>query len=273
MKRTMDQLKIFKAFLISILLTLFFPLAVSAANVGDVANSVEPGWTRFDLTYPDTIVQYEGSWKIDTTGGAGYLGKTNGTSIGVVNKNIVSTIAFDFTGSKLMIRSFFHRGEYKLNIDGVDYGTITSPALGTLSYGVTYINEALDNKRHRVIISSIIGKELFIDSIDIDANGQVISPDAPDPEPQPEPDPQPEPEPSNNNALLVIKMISGLEKEFDLSASEVEDFIDWYNNRADGQGNEAYVFVKDYNKGPFTSRKDYVAYSKIQSFEVMEYNK
>ncbi|MED4581905.1 hypothetical protein P9578_03830 [Brevibacillus choshinensis] len=270
----MDQLKIFKAFLISILLTLFFPLAVSAANVGDVASSVEPGWTRFDLTYPDdTIVQYEGYWKIDTTGGAGYLGKTNGTSIGLSANNVVSKITFDITGSKLMIRSFFHRGEYNLNIDGVDYGTIKSPALGTLSYGVTYINEALDNKRHRVIISSIIGKELFIDSIDIDANGQVISPNAPDPEPQPEPDPDPQPEPSNNNALLVIKMISGLEKEFDLSASEVVDFIDWYNTRADGNGKETYMFEKDFNMGPFTARKDYVAFSKIQSFEVMEYSK
>ncbi|WP_414854119.1 hypothetical protein [Brevibacillus sp. IT-7CA2] len=43
-------------------------------------------------------------------------------------------------------------------------------------------------------------------------------------------------------ALLVIKMISGLEKEFELTAAEI-------------------------------ARKDYVAFSKIQSFEVMEYNK
>ncbi|GIO06189.1 hypothetical protein J31TS6_22170 [Brevibacillus reuszeri] len=85
--------------------------------------------------------------------------------------------------------------------------------------------------------------------------------------------PEPEPEPSNDNALLVIKMISGLEKEFDLTASEVQDFIDWYNNRADGRGKETFMFEKDFNKGPFTARKDYVAFSKIQSFEIMEYGK
>ena len=90
---------------------------------------------------------------------------------------------------------------------------------------------------------------------------------------KPEPTPIPEPTPTGDNALLVIKMISGLEKEFELSASEVQDFIDWYNDRADGRGKETYMFDKDFNKGPFTVRKDYVAFSKIQSFEVMEYTK
>ncbi|WP_289142356.1 discoidin domain-containing protein [uncultured Brevibacillus sp.] len=85
--------------------------------------------------------------------------------------------------------------------------------------------------------------------------------------------PEPEPEPSNNNALLVIKMISGLEKEFELTSSEVDSFIEWYNNRADGRGKETYMFEKDFNKGPFTARKDYLAFSKIQSFEAMEYTK
>ncbi|EJL29750.1 F5/8 type C domain-containing protein [Brevibacillus sp. BC25] len=91
--------------------------------------------------------------------------------------------------------------------------------------------------------------------------------------PYPEPEPEPDPTPTGENALLVIKMISGLEKEFELTASEVQDFIAWYNDRADGQGKETYMFDKDFNKGPFTSRKDYVAFSKIQSFEVMEYTK
>ncbi|KNB70118.1 hypothetical protein ADS79_26670 [Brevibacillus reuszeri] len=88
----------------------------------------------------------------------------------------------------------------------------------------------------------------------------------------PEPEPEPEPEPTGDHTLLVIKMISGLEKEFDLTSTEVDTFIDWYNNRADGRGKETYMFEKDM-KGPFTARKDYVAFSKIQSFEVMEYSK
>lgn len=60
--------------------------------------------------------------------------------------------------------------------------------------------------------------------------------------PEPDPNPDPNPNPTGDN---------GLEKEFDLSASEVEDFIDWYNNRADGRGKETYMFDKDFNKGPW----------------------
>ncbi|MGG4452017.1 discoidin domain-containing protein [Brevibacillus porteri] len=92
-------------------------------------------------------------------------------------------------------------------------------------------------------------------------------------DPGTDPGTDPDPEPIGDNALLVIKMISGLEKEFELTASEVQDFIDWYNGRADGRGKETYMFDKDFNKGPFSARKDYVAFSKIQSFEVMEYTK
>jgi len=83
----------------------------------------------------------------------------------------------------------------------------------------------------------------------------------------------PPPPPTGDYAILVIKLLSGLEKEYDLPMSEIAEFIEWYEDRADGNGTEAYVFEKEYNLGPFTSRKEYVAFSKIQSFEVMEYDK
>ncbi|MGO0062617.1 hypothetical protein ACTID9_21790 [Brevibacillus fluminis] len=73
--------------------------------------------------------------------------------------------------------------------------------------------------------------------------------------------------PTGNKALLVITLTTGERKEFDLTMSQVSDFINWY----EGSGTNAYVFVKDYIKGPFTSRKDYVARNQIVSFEVNEY--
>jgi|GEM_PF-3353081 len=79
------------------------------------------------------------------------------------------------------------------------------------------------------------------------------------------------PPPTGNRALLIIRLISGLEKEYDLPMSELEKFIKWYEDRADGIGNETYIFHKTFNLGPFESRKDYVAFSMIQLFEVMEY--
>ncbi len=76
------------------------------------------------------------------------------------------------------------------------------------------------------------------------------------------------PEASAGRALLVITMQNGLEKEYDMSMSEVEAFISWYNS---GTGNEIYTINKHYNVGPFVSRKDYIVHDKIMCFEVMEY--
>ncbi|MGG4461741.1 discoidin domain-containing protein [Brevibacillus porteri] len=122
-------------------------------------------------------------------------------------------------------------------------------------------------KQYRINITSNNGFSSFTVIEELEMMEKIGTPTNPDP------NPEPEPEPTGDNALLVIKMISGLEKEFELTASEVQDFIDWYNGRADGRGKETYMFDKDFNKGPFTSRKDYVAFSKVQSFEVMEYTK
>lgn len=74
-----------------------------------------------------------------------------------------------------------------------------------------------------------------------------------------------------NRALLVITLVNGLEKEYDLSMTEVNSFINWYNGRAGGTGLETYSFNKTFNLAKFLSRKDYIAFSKIETFEVNEY--
>lgn len=92
---------------------------------------------------------------------------------------------------------------------------------------------------------------------------------------QPTPEP-PEPttpeQPSGNRAILVITMTTGLEKEFDLSMQEVNSFIDWYENKQAGVGKASYAIDKhDNNKGPFKSRKDYILFDRVLTFEVSEY--
>jgi hypothetical protein len=78
----------------------------------------------------------------------------------------------------------------------------------------------------------------------------------------------PEGSSSGDNALLRITMLNGTINEYDLSMSDVEDFIDWFEDRDDPY----YIIKKDYNIGPFESRKDYIVADKILQFEVMEYN-
>lgn len=77
-------------------------------------------------------------------------------------------------------------------------------------------------------------------------------------------------QPTGNKALLVITMVTGERKEYEMTTDEINDFIAWYNSKA--ASNPTYVIEKDYNKALFTARKDYIAYEQISNFEVNEYN-
>ncbi|WP_231575359.1 hypothetical protein [Paenibacillus sp. FSL P4-0081] len=94
------------------------------------------------------------------------------------------------------------------------------------------------------------------------------------PAPSPTVTPSPTPEqPTGDRAILVVTMNTGLEKEFDLSMTEVNAFIAWYENKQSGSGTASYAIDKhDNNKGPFTNRKDYVIFDKILTFSVDEYS-
>ncbi|ASR47218.1 hypothetical protein B4V02_11235 [Paenibacillus kribbensis] len=88
------------------------------------------------------------------------------------------------------------------------------------------------------------------------------------------PNPEPtEPVPSGDRAILVVTMTTGLEKEFDLSIKEVNDFIAWYESKQAGSGSSYAINKHDNNKGPFSSRKDYMLFDRILTFEVSEYSK
>ncbi|MBH5317113.1 hypothetical protein I6N90_04730 [Paenibacillus sp. GSMTC-2017] len=72
--------------------------------------------------------------------------------------------------------------------------------------------------------------------------------------------------------ILTITLINGLEKEYDLSMTDINNFIQWYDLKASGTGSESYKFVKTWNKGPFKSRAEYVLFNKILTFEIDEYD-
>lgn len=78
-------------------------------------------------------------------------------------------------------------------------------------------------------------------------------------------------EKNNNRALLLIKLLDENDKEYDLSISDVDTFMNWYFERGEGQGPAYYVFNKSFNVGPYLSRKDYITYNKIICIEVNEY--
>jgi hypothetical protein len=79
-------------------------------------------------------------------------------------------------------------------------------------------------------------------------------------------------EPSSDRAILTITMTNGLEKEYDLSMTEVNAFIEWYDKKEAGVGPAKYAFNKTWNKGPYKKRTEYVIFDKILTFNVDEYS-
>lgn len=73
-------------------------------------------------------------------------------------------------------------------------------------------------------------------------------------------------------ALLTIYLVNGTEKEYDLSAAQLNNFLNWYDTRDAGTGPAKYKFIKNWNKGPFKARAEYVIFDKIVTFNVDEYD-
>lgn len=73
------------------------------------------------------------------------------------------------------------------------------------------------------------------------------------------------------NAIISITMTNGNVKEYELSKTEVTDFINWYDGRVTGSGEAYYIFNKDYNLGPYQTRDEYIISDAISSFEIQQY--
>lgn len=72
---------------------------------------------------------------------------------------------------------------------------------------------------------------------------------------------------SIGRAVLVVTMSNNSIKEYDLSMTEVDKFITWFNSNS----SPSYAITKNYNVKPYTKKTEYLAHDKISSFEVNEY--
>ncbi|MCR8983476.1 galactose oxidase [Brevibacillus laterosporus] len=170
---------------------------------------------------------------------------------------------------------FIYRSlNFKDNIIFINPLTVSSYDVNTKKL-VTFPISSLNRD---VFTSSIVNNKLYVIGGDLDDGPQTSDvvelnlSDLINPDPTPDPEPNPNPTPSGN-ALLVIYMDSGLIKEFEMTNEEIRNFTEWYEGRAKGNGREAYIVNKKYNIGPFNSRKDFISYSHIESFEVQEYSR
>lgn len=138
---------------------------------------------------------------------------------------------------------------------GGPYTTISSNVVGTtyedknVEYGTIYY----------YVVTALNSNGESLNSNEVFATPQKIT--------------QPDPEPSGDRAILTITLTTGIDKEFDLSIEEVNKFLDWYDARDAGTGPAKFAIDKhNSNKGPFSSRKEYVIFDKILTFSVDEYS-
>ncbi|AYK08636.1 Kelch repeat-containing protein [Brevibacillus laterosporus] len=231
-----------------------------------------------------------------------------GYSVSFIKNNSIYVIHNDFDAHKITIYLYDHIQDTWTQVDefSLDIGAIESALnfderiIFTTADTLSYYN--LNTKKLETInvaqlnrggcAYGIVNGKLYViggtyhsgnhttgptsDVVELNLS-DLINPDpTPDPDPNPNPDPKPDPNPNPNptgNALLVIYMDSGLIKEYEMTNEEIRNFTGWYEDRAKGNGREAYIVNKKYNIGPFNSRKDFISYSHIESFEVQEYSR
>lgn len=71
-----------------------------------------------------------------------------------------------------------------------------------------------------------------------------------------------------DKSKLIIYMGNQVTREYYLTEDEIENFINWYDARANDQTPKSYYVFKVPAQGVLPARKDYVLFNKIKAFEV-----
>ena len=229
----------------------------NAATVGDQLLQPEDGWRRYD----------DNDGNISYIGEGWYYGSNIDAQSGMLHASIGPGEAkFNFTGSKIRIISNIQENfsdKIKITIDNNIVDTyqqnIKAKSEGMI---LLYENTSLKNGTHSVKISKEDdGKYIEIDTLDIDGEllpyEEIEEPENPD---KPEED-----DSDKTGAILIINLVDGETKVYDVTTSEAKKFIDWY----DKHDKETYRFDKDVDQK--ISVNEYVVHDKITMFEVRKY--
>ncbi|MBP1905855.1 hypothetical protein J2Z32_002503 [Paenibacillus turicensis] len=223
---------------------------VSASPVTESANILNPFKVNHGL--------YNGI-KLEVTASSSWIAISEIT-LGIKEEINLSATSLD-SSVKLNWNSIENADSYK-----IQYGTEPNKYTSVLtaskdSYSNFLISQLTNGTKYYFQVTAVVNGVETIVSNEASATPQAKATD-----------PDPQPEPGGDRAILTVTMTTGLEKEFDLSISEVNDFINWYDAKENGTGPARYGIDKhNNNKGPFTKRVNYIIFKNILSFEVDEY--
>lgn len=148
----------------------------NAATVGQVLKGPQDNYQR--INDDNSNIEYLGKWG-HSKHPSGYLFNNNDITTSTTEGD---TIAFNFTGSKLLIGSYCYRDEsgVSISVDGVNLGNLKSD-LGLGTSGVIFEKTDFINKEHNVQLKVLnsnfdvqsTGTRFSFDYIDIDSMGEL----------------------------------------------------------------------------------------------------
>jgi hypothetical protein len=220
------------------------------ATIGQALTAPEAGWRRYDDT--DSRFVY-GAEAFYSPNNSDYY--NNGVHYLNNNGHFVS---FRFFGKKLRIITAIHTNQsnnMKIIVDGsVKYYSAYAETLvfKALGYEMIFDNAGI----HTVEIyneanNTESSHQALFDAIDIDEDGELLPPE------------------ELEQALLRVTLNDSSEREYELSVSEINGFINWFNKHT-STDDGSFVFNKVVGS---QKSKEYLAFNKIISFEVMPLTK
>ncbi|MBP2632045.1 MAG: hypothetical protein H6Q70_2673 [Firmicutes bacterium] len=213
------------------------------ATVGQQLTVPEAGWKRYDDT--DANIKYIGDkWEF-LTGGGTYLQTHHRTA------KANDKVTFNFTGPKIRIIGAYNTQDsasIEITIDEVSY-TYSDYSTSWTEQVLVFEKTDLGVGEHCVTITNLQDSKYFtLDAFDIDETGEL----------------KPYVEPKNN--LLRVTMLDSSERDYQLSTTEIDGFVNWFNSHT-STNTTSYMLNK---KVGTQNSKEYLTFDKIISFEVME---
>jgi hypothetical protein len=208
------------------------------ATVGQQLTAPETGWERYKHT--DSNFSYtDGTWNVDTSEYDYHWSDTG-------------KIKFNFTGTKLRILIggyYTHSSSVNVYIDGIKLSNFSEATSARLSCVLACDIQNLTNEEHYIVIQNTGTTGFNFHAIDIDETGEL------------------KPYSPISNTLLRVTMLDSSEREYRLSAEEIDGFVNWYT-RTIGTGSSCYSLSDSVDNS-----KEYLAFEKIISFKVVPVGK
>lgn len=76
---------------------------------------------------------------------------------------------------------------------------------------------------------------------------------------------------SKERYILLITLINGMQKEYDISADTAVEFMQWYANRANGIGTPFFTLFNEEKDAVYGNSKDYIGFNTILYYQLNEY--